>query len=98
PLYVIDGFIVGTDFNLNNININDIESIEVLKDASSISIYGTRGANGVIMITTKSGTGLRGGKPMISLNAYSGVQVLSGDVDMASRSEEHTSELQSREN
>ncbi|HLU93425.1 MAG TPA: TonB-dependent receptor plug domain-containing protein, partial [Membranihabitans sp.] len=47
PLYVIDGFIVGTDFNLNNININDIESIEVLKDASSISIYGTRGANGV---------------------------------------------------
>ncbi|HLU94041.1 MAG TPA: SusC/RagA family TonB-linked outer membrane protein, partial [Membranihabitans sp.] len=84
PLYVIDGFIVGTDFNLNNININDIESIEVLKDASSISIYGTRGANGVIMITTKSGTGLRGGKPMISLNAYSGVQVLSGDVDMAS--------------
>src|SRR5690606_22536871 len=84
PLYVIDGFIVGTDFNLNNININDIESIEVLKDASSISIYGTRGANGVITITTKSGTGLRGGKPMISLIAYSGVQVLSGDVDMAS--------------
>ncbi|HKL33557.1 MAG TPA: TonB-dependent receptor plug domain-containing protein, partial [Tangfeifania sp.] len=55
PLYVIDGFIVGTGFNLNNINVNDIESIEVLKDAASISIYGTRGANGVILITTKSG-------------------------------------------
>ena len=82
PLYVIDGFIVGTGFNLNNINLNDIESIEVLKDASSISIYGTRGANGVIMITTKSGSGLAG-KPRISLNTYSGLQVLNSDVDFA---------------
>lgn len=50
PLYVIDGFIVGTDFNLNNINVNDIASIDILKDAAAISIYGTRGANGVVII------------------------------------------------
>lgn len=52
PLYVIDGFI-GADFN--NINPRDIESIEILKDASSTAIYGSRGANGVVLITTKRG-------------------------------------------
>ena len=55
PLYVIDDVIVGTDFDLNNINVNDIQSIEILKDASSLAIYGTRGAAGVILIQTKSG-------------------------------------------
>lgn len=53
PLFVVDGF-VGVDFN--SINPNDIESMEVLKDASSTAIYGSRGANGVILITTKSGS------------------------------------------
>ena len=53
PLFVIDGFIAGTDFNLQNINVNDIRSIEVLKDASSLALYGTRGAAGVILIQTK---------------------------------------------
>jgi TonB-linked SusC/RagA family outer membrane protein len=52
PLYVVDGF-VGGDFNI--INPNDIQSIEVLKDASATAIYGSRGANGVIIITTKKG-------------------------------------------
>lgn len=52
PLYVIDGFI-GADFN--NLNPDDIASIEVLKDASSTAIYGSRGANGVVLITTKKG-------------------------------------------
>jgi TonB-dependent starch-binding outer membrane protein SusC len=52
PLYVIDGVPAGTG---NNLNPNDIESISVLKDASSAAIYGTRGANGVIIITTKRG-------------------------------------------
>ena len=80
PLYVIDGFIAGSGFNLNNINVNDIESIEVLKDASAISIYGTRGANGVIMITTKSGAGADG-KPQISFNAYTGVQTILRKID-----------------
>jgi TonB-linked SusC/RagA family outer membrane protein len=82
PLYVIDGFIAGSGFNLNNINVNDIASIEVLKDASAISIYGTRGANGVIMITTKSGAGGFGdGKPNISFNAYTGVQTILRKID-----------------
>jgi len=83
PLYVIDGFIVGTDFNLNNININDIESIDILKDATSISIYGTRGANGVILITTKSGRGVVPGKPLVSVNAYTGIQELKSTIDFA---------------
>ena len=53
PLYVIDGFI-GADFR--NLNTEDIESIQVLKDASATAIYGSRGANGVIVVTTKKGT------------------------------------------
>ena len=52
PLYVVDGFV--SDFN--NVNVNDIETIDILKDASATAIYGSRGANGVILITTKSGT------------------------------------------
>lgn len=63
PLWVIDGIVVGTNFNLNNINANDIKSIEILKDASSIAIYGSRGANGVVLVTTKSGKGAGEGKP-----------------------------------
>jgi TonB-linked SusC/RagA family outer membrane protein len=54
PLYVVDGF-VGADFSI--VNPNDIESIQVLKDAASTAIYGSRGANGVVIITTKKGTG-----------------------------------------
>ena len=61
PLYVVDGF-VGADFN--NINTEDIASIVVLKDASSTAIYGSRGANGVIIITTKGG---KAGKMQVSL-------------------------------
>jgi TonB-linked SusC/RagA family outer membrane protein len=60
PLYVIDGF-VGADFR--DVNPADIESMQVLKDASSTAIYGSRGSNGVVLITTKSG---RIGKPRIS--------------------------------
>ncbi|WP_439482595.1 SusC/RagA family TonB-linked outer membrane protein [Cyclobacterium plantarum] len=81
PLYVIDGFIAGTNFNLNNINVNDIESIDILKDGSAISLYGTRGANGVILITTKTGKGVAGGKPTVSLNAYTGFQNLARKID-----------------
>ena len=54
PLYVIDG--VPTTSALNTLNMNDIESMQVLKDAASASIYGSRAANGVIIITTKSGS------------------------------------------
>ena len=76
PLWVIDGIIVGTNFNLNNINANDVKSIEILKDASSIAIYGSRGANGVVLVTTKNGAGAGTGKPQISLNMYTSTQML----------------------
>ncbi len=82
PLYVIDGFIVGNDFNLNNINVNDIESLEVLKDATAIAIYGTRGANGVIMITTKTGQSITPGQPTVTVNAYHGIQELKSTIDL----------------
>lgn len=71
PLIIVDGIQYG---NLEDINANDIESMEVLKDASSIAIYGSRGANGVILITTKKG---KSGKPDISFNTYSGVSQVS---------------------
>lgn len=68
PLFVIDGFPVENPDN-NAINPADIESIDVLKDASATAIYGARGANGVVIITTKKG---RSGPPVISLDAYAG--------------------------
>lgn len=68
PLYVIDG--VPTQ-NQGNLNPNDIESIQILKDASAASIYGSRAANGVIIVTTKRG---KVGKPTISFDAYYGSQ------------------------
>ncbi len=63
PLYVVDGF-VGADFR--DVNPSDIESIQVLKDASATAIYGSRGANGVVLITTKTG---KAGEPKLSLTA-----------------------------
>ncbi|WP_445737167.1 SusC/RagA family TonB-linked outer membrane protein [Mariniflexile sp.] len=76
PLWVIDGIIVGTNFDLNNINSNDIKSIEVLKDASSIAIYGSRGANGVVLVTTKSGANIGGGKPQVNVGVYTSMQLV----------------------
>ncbi|SOE21567.1 TonB-linked outer membrane protein, SusC/RagA family [Spirosomataceae bacterium TFI 002] len=70
PLVVVDGVIVSSDF-LGSLNMNDIESFEVLKDAASSSIYGSKGANGIIMITTKSGGN---GKPTFSYNAFTGIK------------------------
>lgn len=69
PLYVIDGVPVGPS---NDINPNDIESISILKDASSAGIYGTRGANGVVLITTKKGR--KNQAPNINLNIRTGVK------------------------
>lgn len=65
PLIVVDGYPISG--SLATVNPNDIESIEVLKDAASAAIYGSRGANGVILVTTKKG---KSGKPSISYNAY----------------------------
>ena len=88
PLWVIDGIVVGTNFNLNNINSNDIKSIEILKDASSIAIYGSRGANGVVLVTTKSGKSTESGKPQISLNLYNSIQFLPELPDRLSQAEQ----------
>gem|GEM_PF-216500 len=72
PLFVIDGLVAdGGSISLNTINPQDIESIEVLKDAASAAIYGARGSTGVIIITTKRGK--QNSKPVFSVNAYAGV-------------------------
>ena len=65
PLYIVDGFQM--DNGLQNIDINDIETLDVMKDASATAIYGARGSNGVILITTKSG---KAGKTEVSYNAF----------------------------
>ena len=70
PLYVVDGFISD---NGNQVNPNDIEDIEVLKDASATAIYGSRGANGVVLITTKKG---KQGKASIDADVSNGTQYL----------------------
>lgn len=79
PLVVVDGFPWGDAGDLKQINPEDIESIEVLKDASSAAIYGSRGANGVIMVTTKKA---RAGTPRISLNTLNTVSTLSVKPDL----------------
>lgn len=75
PLYVIDGVPTQAQANLNP---NDIESLQILKDASAASIYGSRAANGVIIITTKKG---KMGKPTISYDTYYGMQTADNDVE-----------------
>lgn len=69
PLVVIDG--IPTDLGINAINMNDVERLDVLKDASATAIYGSRGANGVVMITTKTGAS---GKGKLALNVGVGMQ------------------------
>ena len=88
PLWVIDGIVVGTNFNLNNINANDIKSIEILKDASSIAIYGSRGANGVVLVTTKNGAGAGFGRPQVSVGVYTSMQMVPEQPDMLSQAEQ----------
>lgn len=78
PLYVIDGFPTTSD-DMSNLNPEDIASIDVLKDASSAAIYGSRGANGVIIVTTKKGAE---GKPKVTARAYLGVQQVANKVDL----------------
>ncbi len=82
PLFVIDGFPGAGD--LNSINPNDIESIDVLKDASATAIYGSRGANGVVIVTTKKG---KAGQSSINFEAYRGLQAVSKTYDMMNATE-----------
>lgn len=83
PLYIVDGFQM--DDALNVINPNDIKSIEILKDASSTAIYGARGSNGIIVITTKSG---KKGKTSVSYNSFISFDKLSKKLDMMSNAED----------
>ncbi|MDI1307025.1 MAG: TonB-dependent receptor plug domain-containing protein, partial [bacterium] len=79
PFIVLDGMPFSTTGgSLNDINPNDIESLEILKDASAVAIYGTRGANGVILITTKKG---KSGKPVIKFNTYTGIEQFSNRIN-----------------
>lgn len=78
PLYVVDGVQVGS--NANFVNPADVESIEVLKDASATAIYGARGANGVVMITTKKGVK---GATQLNFSANFGIQNMTGKLDVA---------------
>ena len=82
PLVVIDGFPI--DGGLNQLNMDDVETIQVLKDASATAIYGSRGANGVIIITTKHGTG---DKSQVSFNYSYGVQSATNMLKMLDASE-----------
>ena len=84
PLYIIDG--VPNEDGMSNINPNDIESIDVLKDASATAIYGARGANGVVVITTKSGSSSEG-KAKVTFDAYVGWRKLSNTLDVLSTEE-----------
>ncbi len=90
PLYVIDGIpVTNGDFSANNtgsgfnalsdLNPNDIESIQILKDAAAASIYGSRGANGVVLITTKKGSA---GKTKFNVNYYSGINQAANTMDL----------------
>ncbi|GHT24706.1 SusC/RagA family TonB-linked outer membrane protein [Bacteroidia bacterium] len=76
PLYVVDGVPID---NLSGINPNDIQSIEILKDAASAAIYGSRGSNGVVLVSTKRG---RKGTPTISLSAFTAISTVERKVDV----------------
>lgn len=90
PLYIVDG-IQETEFGINAINPDDIESIQVLKDASASAIYGARGANGVVLITTKKG---EENKQTLSFKATYGVQDLTKKLNLTNA--EEWVELQNR--
>ena len=78
PIYVVDGVILD---DISFLSSADIASIEVLKDASSTAIYGSRGANGVILVTTKQG-GTKSAKPVYNFSAEYGLQVLAKKIDL----------------
>jgi TonB-linked SusC/RagA family outer membrane protein len=84
PLYVVDGYPLQEATQFNLINPADIESIEILKDAASAAIYGSRAANGVVIVTTKRG---KVGKTNFTVSTYTGIQRISKKIDMLGRDE-----------
>ncbi|MDD2512594.1 MAG: TonB-dependent receptor [Proteiniphilum sp.] len=95
PLYVIDG-VSTRNQNLSSLNPNDIESMQVLKDASSAAIYGAQAANGVILITTKRGTG--SGQPKLFYDAYFGMQKTGKRYDLLNSADRLAVEWESQQN
>lgn len=93
PLYVVDG--VPTKGNLNTLNLNDVESMQILKDASAASIYGSRAGNGVVIITTKKG---KAGKPKFTYDMYYGSQRHGKLLDMLNTQEYANLIWESRKN
>ena len=88
PLIVLDGIIYNGD--ITNININDVESINILKDASAAAVYGSRSANGVMLITTKKG---RSDKPIISFNMSYGYQDMTNNPMKVMNAEQYAIRL-----
>lgn len=93
PLYVIDGMAIDDPDIVGNLNINDVESMEVLKDASAAAIYGSRGSNGVVLITTKKGNE---GNAKIDLKVSWGFQSLTRNIDMLSGPEYLEARMEAR--
>ncbi|HEY5825247.1 MAG TPA: SusC/RagA family TonB-linked outer membrane protein, partial [Cyclobacteriaceae bacterium] len=81
PLYIVDGVQVD---NINNLSPSDVQSMDILKDASAAAIYGSRASNGVVLITTKSGTS---GDIKIDFNSYAGVQNVTKTIDVLNAQE-----------
>ena len=88
PLIVLDGIIYNG--SINNINISDIQSVDILKDASAAAVYGSRSANGVMLITTRKGTSE---KPLISFNMYYGYQDMTNNPMRVMNAEEYAIRL-----
>jgi TonB-linked SusC/RagA family outer membrane protein len=93
PLYVIDG--VPTKGDLNTLNLNDVESMQILKDASSASIYGSRAGNGVVIVTTKKG---KPGKSVVTYDTYFGTQQPGKMLDLLNTQQYADLTWQSRKN
>lgn len=92
PLYVVDGFQTG---GIGNLTPDDIESIDILKDASATAIYGSRGANGVVLVTTKKG---KIGAPVINFSSYAGFQQVYNKLDLVNGAQYATLVSQAFEN
>jgi TonB-linked SusC/RagA family outer membrane protein len=82
PLYVVDGF-PAPNFNLNSVDTKDVESVEILKDAAATAIYGSRAANGVVLITTKNGS--KDQRVHVDIEAYAGTQSAWNELDLLKR-------------
>lgn len=93
PLYVVDGFPVS---DISHIAPNDVESMEILKDASAVAIYGSRGANGVILVKTKGGA--FGKKTQVNVNIFGGATQVAKKIDMLNASEYATLKLEAYKN